>query len=595
MTSTLRRTLSKFHGDDVFVSSFFHGVAIFLLQFSISMALGVAFGLVTSLVLKHSHLNLYPGIESCIVTLVAFTSYFLSTGMHMSGVVSLLFCGITLKHYAYHSMSRRTQRTTKYMFSILAQLSENFIFIYLGLNLFAQEIQVFKPLFILVTAISVTAARYAAVFPLSEIINWIFHARGQRHEELPHSYQMMLFWAGLRGAVGVALAVGLTGENADALRTTVLVVVVLTVIIFGGTTARMLEVLGIRVGVEEEDESSDEEGGETWAQAPGAMALQVGPGSRRYAGRTGRGGRASRGVALGGGSLGGGGGYVDDADDSQPPSPVSTPRLGHFRTASTDYNYYGAGQPPRSANATLARGYSAASSSEEDASDDGEAFPIYDGAAGSRPSDPLGAEESGEAPGTAPREGMVFRDGQWFTNLDERYLLPLFTNSVASRRHHAKKASRKATGLSRRESDMHIAGSSSPAYGSGVDLGEAFDEYEEDVASGRQGALLGGLETADIDADSENGKAKGSSSRLKSTFRCVRPQFACPRARSDTDRLYFLFRSGSMVDFFNGSNSAAATPPATASYGTPRASLSTTTGAGISRPTSGGAGQSRTG
>jgi sodium/hydrogen exchanger-like protein 6/7 len=511
-----RRTLSKFHGDDVFVSSFFHGVAIFLLQFSISMALGVAFGLVTSLVLKHSHLNLYPGIESCIVTLVAFTSYFLSTGMHMSGVVSLLFCGITLKHYAYHSMSRRTQRTTKYMFSILAQLSENFIFIYLGLNLFAQEIQVFKPLFILVTAISVTAARYAAVFPLSEIINWIFHARGQRHEELPHSYQMMLFWAGLRGAVGVALAVGLTGENADALRTTVLVVVVLTVIIFGGTTARMLEVLGIRVGVEEEDESSDEEGGDVWTQAPGAMALQVGPGSRRYANRTGRGGRAARGVALGGGAISGGG-YVDDADDSQPPSPVSTPRLGHYRTGSAGFDPYNAGQPPRSANATLARGYSAASSSEEDASDDGEAFPTYDGAAGSRSSDPLGAEESGESP--APREGMVFRDGQWFTNLDERYLLPLFTNSVASRRHHAKKASRKATGLSRRESDMHLSGTASPTYGGGVDLGEAFDEQEEDVASARHG-LLGALDTADIDGDSENGKAKGSSSRLKSTFRC---------------------------------------------------------------------------
>ena len=496
------------------------------------MALGVAFGLVTSLVLKHSQLNLYPGIESCIVTLVAFTSYFLSTGMHMSGVVSLLFCGITLKHYAYHSMSRRTQRTTKYMFSILAQLSENFIFIYLGLNLFAQEIQVFKPLFILVTAISVTAARYAAVFPLSEIINWIFHARGQRHEELPHSYQMMLFWAGLRGAVGVALAVGLTGENADALRTTVLVVVVLTVIMFGGTTARMLEVLGIRVGVEEEDESSDEEGGETWSHAPGSMALQVGPGSRRYASRAGRGGRAARGVSLGGGAISGGG-YVDDADDSQPSSPISTPRLGHFRTASSGLDPYGAGQPPRSANATLARAYSAASSSEEDASDDGEAFPTYDGAVGSRSSDPLGAEESGESPGTAPREGMVFRDGQWFTNLDERYLLPLFTNSVASRRHHAKKASRKASslGLGRRESDMHVARTSSPTYGGGLDLGEAFDEHEEDVATARQSHLLAALDPADTDGDSENGKSKGSALRLKSTFRCVssRCRQAAPR------------------------------------------------------------------
>lgn len=70
------------------------------------------------------------------------------------GIVSLLFCGITLKHYAYHTMSRRTQRTTKYMFSVLAQLSENFIFIYLGLNLFTQDVQVFKPILIIVATVS---------------------------------------------------------------------------------------------------------------------------------------------------------------------------------------------------------------------------------------------------------------------------------------------------------------------------------------------------------------------------------------------------------------------------------------------------------
>lgn len=40
------------------------------------------------------------------------------------------------------------------MFGVLAQLSENFIFIYLGLNLFTQDVQVFKPLFILVSAVS---------------------------------------------------------------------------------------------------------------------------------------------------------------------------------------------------------------------------------------------------------------------------------------------------------------------------------------------------------------------------------------------------------------------------------------------------------
>ena len=84
--SVTLRTLSQFHGDDaISIASLFHGVAIFLLQFTISMALGVMFGLSCSLVLKHSKLNLYPGIESCIITLMAFTSYFMSTGLHMSG------------------------------------------------------------------------------------------------------------------------------------------------------------------------------------------------------------------------------------------------------------------------------------------------------------------------------------------------------------------------------------------------------------------------------------------------------------------------------------------------------------------------------
>lgn len=81
----LSRTLSQFHGEDIYLSSLFHGIGIFLLSFSISMALGVLFGLMCSLGLKHSNLALYPHIESCIVALVAYTSYFFSNGLSMSG------------------------------------------------------------------------------------------------------------------------------------------------------------------------------------------------------------------------------------------------------------------------------------------------------------------------------------------------------------------------------------------------------------------------------------------------------------------------------------------------------------------------------
>lgn len=177
--------------------------------------------------------------------------------------MSLLFCGITLKHYAYFNMSRRTQLTTKYIFQVMSQLVENFIFIYLGLALFTESALQFQPPLIIVTVCAVCAARWVAVFPLSKLINAVIRYRARRRglevrDELPYNYQAMLFWAGLRGAVGVALAALLTGENALALRATVLVVVVLTVIIFGGTTARMLEILGIRTGVVEEIDSDDE-------------------------------------------------------------------------------------------------------------------------------------------------------------------------------------------------------------------------------------------------------------------------------------------------------------------------------------------------
>ncbi|ODV87807.1 hypothetical protein CANARDRAFT_26011 [[Candida] arabinofermentans NRRL YB-2248] len=259
-------TCEKFHGKKAKFSSFFEGVGLFLMTFTISTFIGLIIGVLVALVLKHSHIRRYPQIETCLVLLFAYESYFFSNGCHMSGIVSLLFCGITMKHYAYYNMSRRTQIATKYIFQLLAQLSENFIFIYLGLSLFTEVELVFKPLLIIVTFVSICVARWAAVFPLSRSINWFLRSRAIRRgaapasiqDEIPYNYQMMQFWAGLRGAVGVALAMGLQGESKSALLATVLVVVVLTVILFGGTTAGMLEMLNIKTGCIEESESDDE-------------------------------------------------------------------------------------------------------------------------------------------------------------------------------------------------------------------------------------------------------------------------------------------------------------------------------------------------
>jgi len=434
------------------------------------MALGVVFGLGVSLLLKHSSLNRYPHIETCLVALAAYTSYFLSNGLSMSGIVSLLFCGITLKHYAYHTMSRRTQRATKYIFSTLAQLTENFIFIYLGLSLFTSApssepvTHYVKPLFIIVTTVAVTFTRYAAVFPLSEMINLFHkHARGQRNEEIPHSYQMMLFWAGLRGAVGVALAAGFPGDNAQPLRTTVLVVVVLTVVLFGGTTARMLEVLGIRTGVEDEGSSStDEELG-----SPTAWY-----GRNNWGGSRGR--RSSDGFY-------------------SPRRGGGASRIGlHYGNVPRSYNHQfqhqqSAGTPGANQNI-----FSAASSESYDS--DGEVLPMAttniqpgnDQTAGGSngnsnligPSRGRGGTGNSDGDGTLP----VVEEGKWFQELDERYLLPLFSNATASRTFHARRARR-----------GQQSGMVSPFVNSPVDSGDEGEDGEVDLGGGGGGGgIVGG-------------------------------------------------------------------------------------------------------
>ena len=440
------RTLSQFHGTEIYLSSLFHGTGIFLLSFSVSMALGVAFGLAMSLVLKHSSLAVYPSIESCLVALCAYTCYFFSNGLSMSGIVSLLFCGITLKHYAYHTMSVRTQRATKYLFGTLAKLSENFIFIYLGMSLFTSPpsgekvTSYVKPLFIAVTTVAVVFTRYAAVFPLSELINFFQrHARGQRSEELPHAYQMMLFWAGLRGAVGVALAAGFKGNNAETLRTTVLVVVVLTVVLFGGTTLRMLEILGIRTGVEDEDpSSSDDEELQPPPLTPGR--------------------RSARWQRL-------------PNDYPVHDRAAAAARIGtHYANTPRSYNHHVLNlseSPSRNSHRHATQSqqpfspvrsgsiFSAASSDSYD-SDGGEVLPLAStssgahkrvaSAGGSGGVDPDPGPD-GSSPATVAAAGEQSEDGKWFQAIDERYLLPLFSNATASRTFYARRMRRAGAGV----------------------------------------------------------------------------------------------------------------------------------------------------
>ena len=63
----------------------FEAIGIFILVFFGSLAIGVAVGILTTLGLKFTHVRRQPKIESCLVILIAYASYFFATGIQMSG------------------------------------------------------------------------------------------------------------------------------------------------------------------------------------------------------------------------------------------------------------------------------------------------------------------------------------------------------------------------------------------------------------------------------------------------------------------------------------------------------------------------------
>jgi solute carrier family 9 (sodium/hydrogen exchanger), member 6/7 len=74
------------------IISLFEAIGIFLLVFFGSLFIGVVVGIGTALALKYTLVRRIPKIESCLVVLIAYASYFFSNGIHMSGKCDAVPC-----------------------------------------------------------------------------------------------------------------------------------------------------------------------------------------------------------------------------------------------------------------------------------------------------------------------------------------------------------------------------------------------------------------------------------------------------------------------------------------------------------------------
>jgi len=87
----------------------------FIVMIVVSIAIGLVFAILLTLMFKHSRFVLKSkGVsEVSLIFLTGYMSYIVSELLGLSGVITMLFCGITLSHFNTYNMSEQGVKTSR--------------------------------------------------------------------------------------------------------------------------------------------------------------------------------------------------------------------------------------------------------------------------------------------------------------------------------------------------------------------------------------------------------------------------------------------------------------------------------------------------
>merc|ERR1719312_2282870 len=146
------------------------GISRFFGVFFESAVIGTLVAMISSLVLKHIDLYTNPSLEFALMLCFIYSPYALAEGVHLSGIMAILFCGLVMSHYTHYNLSPVTQITMQQTMRTLAFVCESCVFVYLGLGIFSFPHRVEMAL-IVWSIIFILAGRALNIFPLAALCN----------------------------------------------------------------------------------------------------------------------------------------------------------------------------------------------------------------------------------------------------------------------------------------------------------------------------------------------------------------------------------------------------------------------------------------
>lgn len=211
-TSIVIYKVLKWYGDDAFTLKAVPVVALDFLAIAIgSVLVGAGLGLLSS----HIHKRVMrrtthnPSGEMTSLILFGYLAYVVAEAFNLSGITALLVAGIVQRYYAFYSISSEAQHACHHVLKLIASKSEQFVFLYLGINVFlvsgdsdltsaivrrqwGLDLIAFCAFEIAVVMLS----RLIMVISLCSLANIRRRNHPVRMREM-----MLMWWAGLRGAM----------------------------------------------------------------------------------------------------------------------------------------------------------------------------------------------------------------------------------------------------------------------------------------------------------------------------------------------------------------------------------------------------------
>ncbi|XP_034249746.1 sodium/hydrogen exchanger 3-like, partial [Thrips palmi] len=202
--------------------------------------IGIIWGFATGLVTRFTHQ--VRVIEPIFIFVMAYLCYLNAEIFHLSGIMAITFCGITMKNYVEANISHKSHTTVKYAMKMLSSSSETVIFMFLGVATVNKNHD-WNTWFVILTIFFCSVFRSIGVIVLTALVNPFRLYKLDRVEKFVMSY------GGLRGAVAFALVLLINPTHVKLqpmFVTTTIAVIYFTVFFQGITIKPLVKILNVK-------------------------------------------------------------------------------------------------------------------------------------------------------------------------------------------------------------------------------------------------------------------------------------------------------------------------------------------------------------